>query len=98
MKNKSLITIICFVIAGLLLLKFFNFSLGAIVANLLPFIVLICGFVGLLNGKKLIGSILIVIGVLWILSFMGKWLLLILAGVLIYVGITSFRSKKRHYY
>lgn len=98
MKNKSLITILCFVIAGLLVLKFFNFSLGSLITSVLPFILIICGFVGLVNGKKMVGSILIVIGALWSLTFLGKWLLLILAGVLVFIGITQYKNRNRSYY
>jgi len=98
MKNKTMITVICFLVAGLLLLKFFNFSLGSIVASLLPFIVLGCGIVGLLNGKKLIGSVLIIVGGFWGLSFLGKWLLLLIAAALIYIGVTTLKNNKKTYY
>lgn len=98
MKNNKMITIVCFAIAAVLILNVFNFSLGAIVTSLLPFIVLVCGIVGLYNGKKVIGSILVVVGGIWCLGFLGKWILLLVAAALIYIGVTTMKSKKRRFY
>jgi len=93
MNSKSLLGIICIVIGGILALKFFNILLGPIIAFLLPFILIACGFIGLKNGKKIIGSLFLIIGFVMLLGELGSILTLVLAIVLIVGGISVIKGK-----
>lgn len=93
MNGKSLIGIICIAIGGILALKFFNILLGPIIAFLLPFILIACGYVGLKNGKKVIGSLFLIIGFVMLLGELGSIFTLILAIVLIVGGISVIKGK-----
>ena len=93
MNGKSLIGVICIVIGAILALKFFNILLGPIISFLLPFILIACGYVGLKNGKKIIGSLFLIIGFVMLLGELGHIFTLILAIVLIVGGISAIKGK-----
>ncbi|HIW32279.1 MAG TPA: hypothetical protein IAA29_05780 [Candidatus Paenibacillus intestinavium] len=93
MNGKSLLGIICIVIGGILALKFFNILLGPIIGFLLPFILIACGFYALKNGKKIIGSLFLIIGFVLLFGNLGSIITLILAIVLIVGGISFIKGK-----
>lgn len=99
MNNKTLIAFSCFIIGGLLVLKFFNIHLSGILSFFLPVILIICGVIGLKNGKKIIGSILLVIGTITLLGKLGGILMLLIAILLIAIGVGVMKgNNNRRYY
>jgi len=98
MNSKSLIGISAVLIGGFLLLKFFNIHLGWIFSLLLPFVFIGCGVLGLSNGKKFIGSILLIIGIVSLIGRLGGFMLLIVAVLLIIVGYNIAKGKSGKYY
>lgn len=98
MNGKTLIGVICIAIGGLLALNFFNINFGAILSYLLPVILIICGYIGLRNGQKIIGSVFLVIGSVMLLGKFGGLMILILSIVLIGAGIYFISNKSRYRY
>lgn len=98
MNNKSLVGIIFIAIGVLLALKFLNIMIGPIIAFLLPFILIVCGVIGLRNGRKVIGSIFLIIGLVMLLGNLGQVLTIVLAIVLIGIGIAFLNGKSNRYY
>jgi len=98
MNGKSLIGVICILIGGLLALKFLSINLGAIFTFLLPVILIACGFIGIKNGQKVIGSIFLVIGFVMLLGKLGGFMTLIFSIALIGAGIFFISKKSRHHY
>lgn len=93
MNGKTLIGLICIAIGGLLALKFFNIHLGAIFAFFLPIVLIVCGFIGLRNGQKVIGSIFLVIGFVMLLGKLGGLFTLIFSIALVGAGIYMISNK-----
>lgn len=98
MNGKTLLGVICIAIGGLLALRFFNIHLGPIFAFLLPFILIGCGIIGLRNGRKVIGGIFLVLGIVLLLGKLGGLFTLILSVALIAAGIYIVSNKSRYHY
>src|SRR5690606_31301898 len=98
MNRKSLLGIAAVLIGGLLLLKFFNIHLGWIFGLILPFVFIGCGILGLSNGKKFIGSVLLIIGIISLIGKLGGIILLVVAVLLIVAGFNLAKGKSGRYY
>jgi len=72
MNNKSVLSILLIIAGGWILLKLLGVTLGPIVgflfSLLLPLILIGLGFVGMKNGKTLIGGIMLAVGALMLLG------------------------------
>lgn len=98
MNNKSLLGIICIAIGGILALNLLGVILGPIIALLLPIFLIVCGVVGLRNGKTFIGSLLLIVGFVFLLGQLGTILKIILVVVLIAIGIAAVKGNWRRRY
>lgn len=98
MNNKSLLGIICIAIGGILALNLLGVILGPIIALLLPILLIVCGVVGLRNGKTFIGSLLLIVGFVFLLGQLGTILKIILVVVLIAIGIAAVKGNWRRRY
>lgn len=95
MNSKTALGVILVILGGMIVLRFFGFTLGPIFSFLFPIILLGLGYVGLRNGRNGIGIILIAVGAVMLLAKLSGLLFLILAVAAILVGISMIRGKRR---
>lgn len=95
MNGKSALGAILVVVGGLVAMKFFGIQLGGIIGFLMPFILIGLGFVGVKNDSKLIGGILIVVGIFMLIGKMMGLITLLLAIGLIVWGVSIFKRERR---
>ncbi|WP_408646063.1 LiaF transmembrane domain-containing protein [Thermobacillus composti] len=95
LNSKTALGVILVIIGGMIVLRFFGFTLGPIFGWLFPIMLLGLGYVGLRNGKHWIGTILIAVGAIMLLGKLSGLLFLILAIAAIVIGISMIKGKSR---
>lgn len=81
----------------LILLSKMGFHIGHhLMGFLFPAAMVGLGFLGLKNGKSIIGWILIVFGGMILLGKMSGWIGILIAGGLIWYGVSMLRGKKAY--
>jgi len=98
LSNKTLIGIASILVGGLLALRILHINIGNIFVFFLPFLLIGCGILGWLNGRKVIGTIFIGIGGLILFAKLSGILAIILPFVLIAAGVYMLSRKSRYHY
>lgn len=95
-KNKGLALLLIGV--GLLfLLPFIGWGIGWLIKTLLPVALMILGYIGIKNGRSILGWSLMIIGLLFLLGQFSGFIGWVLAIVLIGYGISMLRKKDKVY-
>ena len=99
MNNKTVVGIILVIVGAWMALKIVGITLGPILGFLFPLILIGLGVLGLKNGSKTIGSILLVVGAIILLGKLSGLIFFLLAVGLIVWGVSMFKGKgnKRTY-
>ncbi|MBJ6360206.1 hypothetical protein ACFOQM_02600 [Paenibacillus sp. GCM10012307] len=97
MNNKTLVGVVLVLLGGLFALKIIGITLAPLMSLVFPFILIGLGAVGLKNNKPIIGTGMIVVGVLMVMAKLHGLMLLIAAIVLIVWGVSMFKGNKRVY-
>ncbi len=94
-NGKSAITLICVILGLFILLKWLIPAIGWLLGLVMPILILALGFYGIKQGRKVLGTALLLIGGIMLLGKASAYLGLILAGVLIYFGISVIMKQKK---
>ncbi|PZD92939.1 hypothetical protein DNH61_25965 [Paenibacillus sambharensis] len=97
MNSKTAIGAVLVFCGGWLVLRIFGFSLGPIFGLIFPFILIGLGILGMKNDKKIIGAILLTIGLISLLAKLSGLIMLLIAIALIVGGVSLFKNKNRAY-
>lgn len=95
LNGKTALGVILVIIGGMIVLRFFGFTLGPIFSYIFPIILLGLGYIGLKNGKNWIGMILIAVGAITLLAKLSGVIFLILAVAAILIGVSIIKGKGR---
>jgi lia operon protein LiaI len=89
-SGLALFLIVC---GALILLSKIGFGIGPVLGYVIPFVVAALGYVGIKNGRTVLGSIVLVIGLIMLVGKFASVIGFILAVGLIIYGFSLLRRK-----
>ena len=95
LHGKSGLAILLILCGSLILLSKLNFPFWHLFSYLIPFIVILLGYVGIRNGRTLIGSVILVVGLIMLVSKFATFFGFLVAVLLIIYGISLLRKNSR---
>ena len=81
----------------LIVLNKIGLGFGNLFGLLIPLGMLVLGYIGIKHGKKVIGTILIVLGAIFLLGKLSGLIGLIIAIALIYYGVSVLKKRSNAY-
>jgi len=97
MNGKTLLGVILVVLGGLFAFKTIGVSLAPVFGLIFPFVLIGLGAIGLRNDKRFVGTAMVVLGVLMLMSKLHGLLLVGAAIGLIALGVYLVNNKNRAY-
>jgi hypothetical protein len=94
LQGKNAFALILILCGGLILLGKFHFVFGWLTGLIVPIALIFFGYIGLRNGKKFIGGVLIFIGAIFLLGKLSGLIGLAIAIGLIVYGVSLLTKKK----
>lgn len=94
LSGKNSMAVLLLLAGALILLNWFLPFIGWLLGLLMPILILALGYYGLMRGKKVIGIILLAVGAIMLLGKASAYTGLIIAGILIYIGISILSKRK----
>ncbi len=98
MNGKTAIGVVLVFLGAWMVLKMFGISLGPIFGFLFPLILIGLGYVGIKNGKNMIGGIMLAIGIIILLGKLSGVIFFLLAIGAVVLGISLLRRSKNNVY
>ncbi len=98
MNGKTAIGVVLVFLGAWMVLKMFGISLGPIFGFLFPLILIGLGYVGIKNGKNMIGGIMLAIGIIILLGKLSGIIFFLLAIGAVALGISLLRRSKNNVY
>jgi len=98
MNGKTAIGVVLVFLGAWMVLKMFGVSLGPVFGFLFPLILIGLGYVGMKNDKKMIGGIMVAIGVIILLGKLSGVIFLLLAIGAIVFGISLLKQRNKNVY
>ncbi|CAM4489663.1 LiaF transmembrane domain-containing protein [Paenibacillus tarimensis] len=95
MNSKTAIGAVLVFCGGWMVLNMLGITLGPIFGYIFPFILIGLGIVGMKNDKKIVGAVLLTIGLISLLAKLSGLIMLVIAIALIVGGVSLFKSKNR---
>lgn len=97
MNGKSGFAFVLIAFGVLLLIGNIGFGLGYLLSYLIPIALVILGYIGIKNGRKFLGWVIFLIGVIALFSKFGSILGFIVAAGFIIYGISLLKSNPKAY-
>lgn len=97
MNGKTAFGVLLIAAGALAVLRILGVTIGPLFGFLFPIILLGLGYVGLKNGKTVIGGIMLAIGVIMLLAKLSGIIFFLLAIGAILWGVSMFKSNKKVY-
>jgi predicted membrane protein len=97
LNGNNLLVLVLISLGVLLLLGAVGISLGYLMKFILPLGLLVLGYIGLKNGRGFIGTVLIVLGLLFLLKHLSGLVMFLLAVGLIWYGLNQLGKRKSAY-
>jgi len=97
LKGKNGWAIVLIVLGSLILLDKLNFGFGHLMGYVIPVIMVLLGYVGVKNGSKFFGWVILVIGIMILLGKLSGLIGLAIAIGLIFFGVSMFKKDRRAY-
>jgi lia operon protein LiaI len=98
MNGKTAIGVVLVFLGAWMVLKMFGISLGPIFGFLFPLILIGLGYVGIKNGKNMIGGVMLAIGIIILLGKLSGVIFFLLAVGAVVLGISLLRRSKNNVY
>lgn len=98
MNGKTAIGVVLVFLGAWMVLKMFGISLGPIFGFLFPLILIGLGYVGIKNGKNMIGGIMLAIGIIILLGKLSGVIFFLLAIGAVVLGVSLLRRSKNNVY
>lgn len=96
--NKSTGLALCLILLGvILLLPVIGWSIAVVLKALFPVLLMVVGYIGIKNGRSVIGWGALVIGLVMLLGKLSGLAVWIIAIALIVYGISLLTKKKNVY-
>lgn len=97
LRGKNGWAIVLIALGSLILLDKLDFGFGHLMSYVIPVIMIMLGYVGVKNGSKFFGWVILVIGIVILLGKMSGLIGLAIAIGLICFGVSMFKKDKRAY-
>lgn len=83
---------------ALIVLKMFGFSLGGLMGYLIPIAMILLGYVGFQNGRKLLGGVIFLLGAMLLIGKLTWFIGLIVAVAMIAYGVSMISKMNSRPY
>jgi lia operon protein LiaI len=97
MNGKSGFAIVLIALGALLLIGNLGFGLGNLLSYVFPIVLIILGYIGIKNDKKVLGWVLLIIGGMSLIGKFGSILGFIVAIGIIMYGVSLLKRNPKTY-